>query len=403
MFNIKALLEKHGHEVYPFSVHSDKNEPTPYDRFFVEPIGGRSAVYYDDYKKTPTTIIKMISRSVYSPEVKRALEREIKELKPDVVYILQCVNKLSPSVIRAAKKMHVPVVMRLSDYNLLCPKFDFLRGTCACEDCVRIGYRCCIKHRCVKGSFFASMVRVCAMKFHKMIHIYDDVDAFVTPSRFLQSKLIENGFKADRVHHIPTFTVRQTADQTGTDPAGVSAGRSVGDYGLYFGRLTAQKDIITLIKAYERLADHKLVIVGEDTIDEGPVLKKYVADHDLNNVEFAGFKSGKELEDIIRGSRFTIIPSMSYENMPNSALESFLYYKPLIAADIGSLSELVDNSVNGYLYEPRNVDELTDKILLMDDDEVVLRMGTEAHKPVEDRYSPEKHYESLMGIFNAVV
>ncbi|MBQ9334744.1 MAG: glycosyltransferase [Lachnospiraceae bacterium] len=400
MFNIKALLEQHGHEVYPFSVHSDKNEPTQYDRFFVEPIGGRSAVYYDDYKKTPATIIKMISRSVYSPEVKRALEREIRELKPDVVYILQCVNKLSPSVIRAARKMGVPVVMRLSDYNLLCPKFDFLRGTSACEDCVKIGYRCCIKHRCVKGSFFASVVRVCAMKFHKMIHIYDDVDAFVTPSRFLQTKLIENGFKPERVHHIPTFTVRQTTEADGDD---MTAGRNAGDYGLYFGRLTAQKDIITLIRAYERLSDHKLMIVGDDTIDEGPALKQYVEDHNISNVEFAGFKSGKDLEDIIRGSRFTIIPSMSYENMPNSALESFLYYKPLIAADIGSLSELVDDSVNGYLYEPRNVDELTDKILLMDDDDAVIRMGIEAHKPVSDRYSPEKHYEALMGIFDALI
>ncbi len=394
MFNVISMLEQHGHEVYPFSVHSDRNKPTPYDRFFVEPISGRQAVYFDDYKKTPANIIKMISRSVYSVEVKRALEREIRELKPDIVYILQCVNKLSPSVIRAARKMGVPVVMRLSDYNLLCPKFDFLRGTFACEDCVRIGYRCCIRNRCVKNSFFASVVRVFAMKFHKLIRIYDDVDAFVTPSGFLRTKLIENGFSAKRVHHIPTFTVNQTTGSKDTDVPG-----TVGDYGLYFGRLTAQKDIITLIKAYERLADHRLVIAGDDTMDEGPVLKEYVSEHDIHNIEFAGFKQGRELEDLIRGSRFTVIPSMSYENMPNSALESFLYYKPLIAADIGSLSELVEDSVNGYLYEPRNVDQLADKILRMDDDETVARMGIEAHKPVCDIYSPDKHYESLMGLF----
>lgn len=398
MFNVKALLESHGNEVIPFSVHSDRNEPTEYDRYFVEPIGGRSAVYYEDYKKTPRNIWKMFARSVYSLEVKRALKREICDVKPDIVYVLQCINKLSPSVIRAAKQMGVPVVYRLSDYQLMCPKFDFLRGTDVCEECMHKGLVCAIRHRCVKGSLAASMVRVFAMRFQRMIRIYDDVDAYVTPSAFLRDKMIEAGFRADMIHHIPTFTRRDVAgDASGSDAA------QAGSYGLYVGRIAAQKDLDTVIKAYELLPDHKLMIVGDDTSDEARILKEYISSRKMTNVEFTGFRSGKELEDTIRGSRFQIMPSIWYENLPNSALESMLYGKPLIASDIGSLRELVDDGVNGYLYEPRNHTELADRIRKMDDDARVTAMGEQCLLKMRETFSPEAHYTDLFNLFSNLV
>ena len=115
MFNIKGLLEKHGHEVIPFSVISTKNEKTEYSKYFVEPIGNRDAIYFNEVKKTPKSIWQMIDRSVYSFEVKKAIQKEINDIKPDIVYIIHFINKLSPSVITGAKELGVPVVVRLSD------------------------------------------------------------------------------------------------------------------------------------------------------------------------------------------------------------------------------------------------------------------------------------------------
>ena len=62
MFNIKKKLEEEGHEVIPFSVKSNKNEKTKYEKYFVEPIGSKDAVYYEDYKKTPKTFILSIPK-----------------------------------------------------------------------------------------------------------------------------------------------------------------------------------------------------------------------------------------------------------------------------------------------------------------------------------------------------
>lgn len=392
MFNIKKMLEDNGHEVVPFSIHSNKNVETEYSKYFVEPIGGRDATYFDEVKKTPKSIWQMLTRSIYSIEVEKAIKKEIREVKPDLVYIIHFVNKLSPSVITGAKKMGIPVVLRLSDYFLLCPRFDFMYQKKTCEDCLSKGYRSCIKKRCVKGSLFASVIRVFSMKFHSFIHVYRGVDAFITPSEFLKKKLVANGFDEKKITCIPTFTASKS--EVG-EP-------QLGSYGLYFGRITEEKGVETVIKAYEKLPNYELKIMGDDTTEEGLRLKDYVKKRKMQNVEFLGFKGGTELEEVIKGARFTLIPSIWYDNLPNTALESFQYSKPVIASDIGSLPELVVDGVNGFLFDAGNENELIQAIRKLDDDEIVIRMGAESRKRLETRFAPQAHYGSLMKVFNRV-
>ncbi|MCD7811604.1 MAG: glycosyltransferase [Ruminococcus sp.] len=392
MFNIKKILEEHGHEVIPFSIHSNKNVKTVYSKYFVEPIGSRDATYFDEYKKTPKTIWQMITRSVYSLEVKKAIKKEIADVKPDIVYTIHFVNKLSPSVLKGAKEMDVPVVSRLSDYFMLCPRFDFLHDKKICEDCLTHGYKSCIKYRCVKGSLPTSLIRVFSMKVHGWMHVYDNVDAFVTPSNFLKQKLVENGYDAEKIHCIPTFTTSRT--EVG-EPV-------VGNYGLYFGRIDEEKGVETAVKAYEKMPDRVLKIMGNDDTDEGKKLKAYVKEHGLRNIEFLGYKSGVELEEVIKGARFTLIPSIWYDNLPNTALESFQYSKPVIASNIGSLPELVEDGVNGYLFEAGNAEQLAEKIKLLDDDKKVVNMGVNSRRKLEDRFAPEKHYQTLISLFESV-
>lgn len=392
MFNIKKMLEENGNEVIPFSIHSNKNVETQYDKYFVEPIGSRDATYFDEYRKTPKVIWQMITRSVYSVEVKNAIKRIIRDTAPDIVYTIHFVNKLSPSVLVGAREMGIPVVSRLSDYFLLCPRFDFLSNKNICEDCLNYGYKACIKKRCVKGSLFASLIRVFSMNVHRWLNIYRNVDAFITPSQFLKDKLVNNGYEAEKIYCIPTFTVSRT-----------NVGEAqVGTYGLYFGRVTAEKGVETVVKAFEKMPDRQVKIMGDDTTDEAQRLKHYIADYQIKNVQFLGFKSGAELENIIKGARYTLIPSIWYDNLPNTALESFQYSKPVIASNIGSLPELVIDNENGYLFEPGNVDQLAEKICMLDDDKLVRKMGANSRARLSEKFAPQKHYDELMNVFNKV-
>ena len=392
MFNIKKILEENGHEVIPFSIHSNKNVETEYSKYFVEPIGGRDTTYFDEVKKNPKSIIQLLTRSFYSLKVKRAIKKEIKETKPDIVYTIHFINKLSPSVIKGAKEMGVPVVCRLSDYFLLCPRFDFLYNKNICEECLTKGYRACIKKRCVKGSLFASIIRVCSMKFHKFIKIYDKVDAFVTPSKYLKNKLSDNGYKSEKIYHIPTFTT-SVKDNTHN---------LVGNYGLYFGRIAEEKGVETLVKAYEKLPELQLKIMGDDTSDEAKRLKEYIEDKKIRNIEFLGFKQGKELEDVIQNSKYIFIPSIWYDNLPNTALEAFQYYKPVIASNIGSLPELVEDGYNGYLFKTADVEDLIEKIKLIEKKNDIKQMGENGHEKLIRDFSSEEHYKSLMQLFNEI-
>lgn len=392
MFNIKKMLEENGHEVIPFSIHSNKNVETEYSKYFVEPIGGRNNTYFDEVKKTPKSIWQMLTRSIYSVEVEKAIKKEIQDVKPDLVYIIHFVNKLSPSVIRGAKKMGLPVVLRLSDYFLLCPRFDFIHDKKPCEECLIKGYMACVKKRCVKGSLFASAIRVFSMKVHTLMNIYKDVDAFITPSEFLKNKLVSNGFDEKKIICIPTFTASKS-----------KVGKTqIGSYGLYFGRITEEKGVDTVVKAYEQMPDRFVKIMGDDTTKEAVRLKTYIAQKKIKNVEFVGFKSGEELEEIIKEARFTLIPSIWYDNLPNTALESFQYSKPVIASNIGSLPELVLDSVNGYLFRPGDEKELWEKIIVLDNDELVEQMGDASRSQLLDRFSPSTHYKALMQVFERV-
>lgn len=389
LFNIKEMLEQNGHEVIPFSIRSSKNVESEYSEYFVEPIGREDAVYYSEVKKTPKSVVQLVARSVYSWEVKRAVQKAINDLKPDLMYVIHFVNKLSPSIIIGAKELDIPVVLRISDYFLLCPRFDFMYRRQVCEDCLTKGYGACVIKRCVKGSLLASCIRALSMKIHNLIGVYDKVDAFIAPSEFLKRKLISSGFPKEKIHHIPTFTI--SASDEGEARTGA--------YGLYFGRISEEKGVETLIQAYEQMPNRQLKIVGDDTKDEAARLKEYVRGHGLGNVEFLGFKASTELEAIIRGSRFTLIPSIWYDNLPNTALESFQCSKPIIASNIGSLPELVVDNSNGYLFEPGNIHDLIEKIGKLDDDKVVERMGSTGKSRMADLFAPIAHYDKLMNVF----
>lgn len=391
MFGVKGLLERHGHEVIPFSVNSKKNVPNDYEKYFAKPIGGDDLTYFEEYRKDAKTIFQMIGRQFYSFHVKKRLEKLIKEEKPDICYLMHHYNKLSPSVIDACKKHKIPVVMRLSDFFLICPNALLMRRNEVCEECADKSLFRAIKHKCVKNSLSGSAIKVCAMYFHRLIRIYEKVDYIVVPSSFTLGK-IKKIFPKNRYVHIPTF-VETKQDYN----------PKVGSYGLLVSRIEEEKGIMTAIKAFEN-TKYELKIVGQSSTRYGEIIKKYLKDNNIKNVELTGPKYGKELSDLYKNSRFVMIPAEWYENMPNVALEAMSYSKPLIASKIGSLKEIVIDNHNGLLFEPKNVLELKEKInRLFKYKKQVKLLGKHAYQEAITKYASELHYEKLIKVFKKAV
>lgn len=396
MFDLIDILEKQGHEIIPFSIKSSRNIKTPYEKYFAEPLGGQDEAYFDKMKKTPKMVLDVIGRLFYSFHVKQKLEKLIKDTNPDVAYILHHYNKLSPSVIDACKKYDLPIVMRLSDYFLVCPQAHMIDGNNnICEKCVTDGYTSCIKNKCIKQSTLGSSLKAFAMIFHRyVLKSYDKVDHFICTNDFMKSKMIQSKFNENKISVIPTFKRREPI-QNSTDS------EKQDKYILYFGRFSNEKAVDTLIYAYLKSGlfnkNIKLYLIGgklEDlslnlTKDEEIILNNYC--------EIVDFVNKDKIANYISDALFVVHPSRWYENMPNTILEAYSYNKTVITCNIGSLPYLVEDGVVGYLYDYEDINDLSSKMLKLVDEATKEAMEKNIPQYFE-QYNELVHYKKLMKI-----
>ena len=138
-------------------------------------------------------------------------------------------------------------------------------------------------------------------------------------------------------------------------------------------------------------------------VGEGPVRNQLeeIASTD-SRIRFTGYLSGNKLKQTTSDALAVIAPSEWYENASISILESFAFGKPVVGSRIGGIPEMVEEGLNGYLFEPGNADDLKDKLELMlsKSNKDIEQMGKAARDKVEREYNAELHYERLMEVYN---
>src|SRR5690606_3930660 len=171
-----------------------------------------------------------------------------------------------------------------------------------------------------------------------------NVDRFIVPSKFYLQKLAEWGFAGEQFTYIPNFV-----DASRTRPAPRPGRRFV-----YFGRLSPEKGVETLVRAAAAAG------VGIDLIGTGPDVDRLrsLAAALEADARFLGFMSGSALEEAIGAARAVVVPSEWYENAPLSVLEAYALAKPVVASRLGGLPELVEHGETGWLFEAGSADEL---------------------------------------------
>ncbi len=205
MFNVTDMLESHGHEVVPFSVRFTGNRPTPWEDYFAPPIAGEDAVYYREHGHSPRSVVRGLQRAFYSREVYEALQRLVRAWRPDAAIVLHYLRKLSPSVLVALKEAGIPIIVRLSDFGMLCPEQHMLRDGSVCSLCITHGLRSSVRYRCVQGSFPVSAAACASTWFWRWRKYFDLVDRFIVPSSIMYEKMVEGGYDPSRIVVLPTF------------------------------------------------------------------------------------------------------------------------------------------------------------------------------------------------------
>lgn len=377
-FQLKQLLEEHGHEVAVFGMADERNLK------FSNPTAVVSHVDFErvrfDWQGIRTAV-----RTFYSFEARRKLRALIREFKPDVAHVHNIYHQISPSILTELKKAHVPVVYTLHDFHLLSPNHNlFANGNV--DECVKPNHIWrVVRHRCVKHSFAASLLAATAMAFHRALKIFENnVDVFVAPSTFLATMLHEWGFHAKRLEVMPNFA------------ASLQARAGAGDIMLYIGRLSAEKGVATLVKAAANTAV-PVVIYGN-----GPEEKKL---HELavtvgaTNVTFIPYSGEEKLRELLARARAVVMPSVCYENSPVAVIEAMAAGVPVIASNIGGLPELVRDNHTGLLFTAGDPDALAEKMrALWNETETATRLGRQAREFAQT-LTPEHYYRTLMNVY----
>lgn len=376
MFQERKFLGTRGLEVVDFSMKDERNLDSPFSDYFVD----------NQSYGNGGGLADMVSalKLIHSPEAVGEIGRLMDETRPDLVHCHNIYHQLTPSIIGAAKKRGLPVMLTLHDYKPICPVYTRLREGRVCSECLDNRFSRVLKYRCADGSLGKSVLLYAEARVQRFLGNYEKVDLVVAPSEFMKGSVAGHRFQENTVRVL----------YNGVDTKGISPALEDGGYVLYLGRLAPEKGVETLLAAHtEAQVDFRLVVAGTGPL-EGELHRRYPA------AQYMGHVAGAALAKVVRGASLIVIPSEWYENCPMSVLEAMAYGKPVVAADIGGIPELVAHEQTGLLFAPGDRAGLQEALVrLMGNADLRRVYGAAGRKKAEECFSLERHNSELLALY----
>ena len=320
----------------------------------------------------------------------RQTAQKIDAFLPDIVHVHNIFYKASPSVLKAAKDNKVPVVMTLHNYRLLCANGLFLRDDKICLDCKDLTFPYHgIGHGCFQNSKIKSTALVGFIGGAKLIGIWKKyVDRFIVLTPFIKDLLLDSslGLDPDQIVVKPNSTDDLLSE-------GILGGELRKDF-VFVGRLSREKGIDFLVDAFNRLSQHKLHIIGDGD------LKSELEKKSGSNIIFHGRKDKHFVSAALKTSRALIFPSIWYEGLPNTIIESFSAGTPVIFSNNQNLNGIVTKGYDGESFEPKDFMSFTKTI-----DEFLsskVDFQNNARNTFAKKYSHQVNQKNLLSIYKSI-
>lgn len=360
--NEKSLLAGRGHDVRLWTVSNDR-------------ISGI----------LPT--LKAAWQAPWSHDARKVMELELAEFAPDIVHIHNFFPLLTPAIHVACWDAGVPVVQTLHNYRTICAGAMLMRGGKPCEDCVGGSPYQAALHGCYRGSRLASLAVARMVDIHRRRRTWETkVDRCIALTEFGKGRFVAAGFPADRIAVKPNF-VEGRATSPGVERDGA----------LFVGRLSPEKGVHTLLRGWAGL-NVPLRVAGD-----GPLLGS-VRSAGISNLIALGAISPVSVADEMSRAAFLLFPSEWYEGFPMTLVEAFCRGLPVIASRLGAMAEIVEDGVTGLHFTPGDAADLAAKVRWATAHaQDMRRMGENARRVYEDKYTPEANYSQLMSIYEAVI
>jgi glycosyltransferase involved in cell wall biosynthesis len=379
-FQERVFLKKKGFPVVDFSMQDHRNLESPFSDYFIEPVNYH---LQSDIRARMRQAMSFVRSSDALDRLEELVQRE----KPDIAHLHNIYHQITPSIIPFLKKKGIKIILTLHDYKLICPSYLMINKGRTCDECLGNRFHRTLTSGC-QHSLVNGFLLTTEAYYHLIKRSYDAVDLFVSPSRFL----------AELIGRYRISPRRITILRNGIDTESYKPTYSDKGYILYFGRLSKEKGIKTLLRAHDKICDK----VPLKVIGNGPMLSDLKIKHPI--AQFLGFKTGNELLHLINEASFVVVPSEWYENCSMVILEAMALGKPVIASNIGGIPEQIDDGITGFLFEMGNVKELAEKIIkLLSDKYLRICMGKEARVKLKKEFSLEKHCNDLLTIYSRIL
>jgi glycosyltransferase involved in cell wall biosynthesis len=346
-------------------------------------------VFEADNRVIDGTLMKIAAAGslFHSPSSSRRMAELFEIFRPEVLHIHNWFPLLSPSIISVACAAGIPVVQTLHNFRMFCANSGLYRDGRVCLDCAGKTFPLDgVVHKCYSGSLVGSALVTAAYCYHRLAGTWNGVSTFIAVSEFQRELLIRGGMKAAQVVVKPNFV---------RDPG--APGDGSGGFALFVGRMTAQKGIRTVLKAWQEHGPAtQLRIMGD-----GPLADEVRARAArLPQVEYLGQRAAPEVAAAMRDASFLIFASESYEPLPLTIVEAFAQGTPVLAANLESIVPLVKDGVTGLQFEVGDADDLAVKAsCLLANMARYREMRRNCRRLYEERYTEARNCRMLTRIY----
>ncbi|WP_264553797.1 WecB/TagA/CpsF family glycosyltransferase [Flavobacterium sp. N2038] len=327
--------------------------------------------------------------NIFSAKIVR---EKIMKFKPDLVHIHNWHFALGPLVFREISHLKVPIVHTIHNYRLLCPSGILLNKGQLFNHSLnqKFPYTAVFK-KVYRSSFLQTFWLAFIVWFHKKIGTWSKTEKYLCLTSFAVELFQRSKFDVTIEKFIvkPNFVI---ADQNVSEV-------KRGHHFLFVGRLSEEKGVKILLDAFKNTS-FELKIAGD-----GPLRQLVLDAVKYNNIEYLGSLENEEVRVELKKALALILPSICYEGMPMTIIEAFSCNTPVITSNLGAMSSMVDNNLNGFHFEYGRPDKLREAIEIFKKlpSEDKKRMESNAYQNYKEKYSENSQLSYFNDIYVSII
>jgi glycosyltransferase involved in cell wall biosynthesis len=323
----------------------------------------------------------------------KILKKKIEKFNPEIAYIHNTWFKGSLGIFDELRDKNIEILLKLHNLRFYCTKSFFssqhFNGNKICYSCGKkrtsMGFLNKYYDNSNLKSFF---INIYGRKYFQIIKDYDI--KILVLSEFHKKFLKDLGVEEDKIHIFPNYIKKQNdylelnkiEDRTTV---------------LYAGRISNEKGIFDLIDSWKnaKLNNLKLVFVGSGP--EEALLSEKIKNE--KNIFYKGEVTNKEVMDLMNESRAVVSGTYLHEGQPTLFCEASSLGIPSIFPKSGGILDFFpSNSL--FSFERQNLDDLSLKLKLLEDKDLLIKEGIRNKIFIENKLSNENLVYKFKKIIN---